>query len=153
MFTGGPINLRPYLSKRWLEKGGANEIGVSLGFLGQTLPFMPLGLVSANSQAAVASDPSLSDLLSRKQFFLRCHLVKRQIFQETRNPLLHEIHAMRVPARLEMKKSNLLEWRDIEKHGRQEIQTIAPPGTKILSFLVTTMGNVRSVLSFSSRQY
>jgi hypothetical protein len=145
MFSGGPINLRPYLSKAWLDKGGSHGVGLFIGGSLCKLPFMPLGL--ASTQDRQAANLSLSDLLSPERFFLRCHLVKQQMARAIKIPLLPELFDARMTPWLQSRKRVALEWRNIHKEGRQDAETMAVPSpfTYISAFAATTMGNVRLV--------
>lgn len=60
MFTAGPINLRPYLDKNWLEQGGISNVSLAINFYRYPLShalgsiFTP---VSRNGLAVVQESP------------------------------------------------------------------------------------------------
>jgi len=109
MFTSGPLNLRPYLNKDWLEQGGLTNVSLAINFFLYSLPFMPLGL---SSHLRPGMDlPSYESLLSKGRFLYRCHMVKNKAAQFMNHPLFMELAAVRSFVMVEGAKQLSLHWR------------------------------------------
>lgn len=113
MSTGGPLNLRPYLNRKWFERGGSTNISLAFGFLFHTLPFMPLG--SSSNLAPGDALPDFLDLLSPARFWLRCKSVMQKVRSTLRHPLFPYCLAL---DRVERLKAVALHWD--ARHNRQD---------------------------------
>lgn len=113
MFTYGPINMRPLLNQEWYKKGGATNVCLSIGLSWPyVLPFMPLG--SASQLASGDTLPTIDQLLSRKRFFLRGHMLKTQAKRFMKDPLFFELAHAQTSAGTKAQRQKTLEWR---QHG------------------------------------
>jgi hypothetical protein len=92
LHTGGPLNLRPFLNKDWVERGGGGEFCIAIGFYYLTLPRVPLGL---DLETNAGDIPPLSAMLSHEQFFRRCRMVKMKVTHCINHPLFYEMNAAR----------------------------------------------------------
>ncbi|THU87270.1 hypothetical protein K435DRAFT_348677 [Dendrothele bispora CBS 962.96] len=128
MLNAGPINLRPYLDSNWYEKGGANNICVSISFFFFVLPYMPLGSAAG---LAVGDDlPSFEALLSQKRFLFRCNSIKKQSADLLKHPRFLDMGLVRLPERLQRTRGSAVGWREGNSlyHGdllsaQQQIET------------------------------
>ncbi|KAF4602488.1 hypothetical protein EYR40_005697 [Pleurotus pulmonarius] len=140
MYTGGPLNLRSYLDKEWLAKGGHATVGCAISFFWYTLPFMPLGL--AANLSVGDNLPSFGELLSRDRFFLRTKFVKKQSNHTFRHPLFGSIVKQQARDRIQ---------RVVEMLQNFEAMKATEGGTPpskipfVLSFAGSSMGNVESI--------
>lgn len=106
MHIAGPLNIRPFLNKKWFESGGGGDVCLSIGFFFYTLPFMPLGLVKEGEYATLDNGaPPFSSLLSAKRFILRSNLIKKQAEALLKHPLFLEINAARTFPRVHRGKA------------------------------------------------
>ena len=112
--SGGPINLRPYLDKTWLAKGGGGEFMLSLGLFFYELPFMTLGTTAEQerSQLCVLSDgaPPFSDLLTFDRFLHRAGLIKKQAAAFFGHPLFFEITRAAALEEITQTRLDILQW-------------------------------------------
>lgn len=116
--TGGPLNLRPFLSKEWLNAGGEREVNLCISFFFATMPFMPAGPRGSVSAALDQSGaPGFSNLLSHDRFFLRASGVRKQITQFMKHPLFLEMTLARGPSRVARVRDMALAWQ-ARKEGR-----------------------------------
>lgn len=142
MTTAGPLSLRPFLDKGWFERGGVNNISLSIGFFFHVLPFMPLG--SASDIKPGDNLPGFHDLLSFPRFLLRCHSIKRQSVRLTKHPLFLDISASRSLATVERLRSVALRWQD--KQDYVDNQTIpVNEQSPVLTHGGSSIGNVSSL--------
>ncbi|KAF9500164.1 hypothetical protein BDN71DRAFT_1440734 [Pleurotus eryngii] len=140
MHTGGPLNLRPYLDKEWLAKGGHATVGCAIAFFWYTLPFMPLG--SAANLSVGDNLPSFAELLSRDRFFLRTDLVKKQSNHTFRHPLFGSIVKQQSRDRIQRVVQVLQNFEAVKASGGE----VAPSKTPfVLSFAGSSMGNVENI--------
>ncbi|TFK55121.1 hypothetical protein OE88DRAFT_1001759 [Heliocybe sulcata] len=107
MHNGGPLNLRPFLDREWLAKGGEAEAMLAISFFWHTLPFMP-SLPEPDRDADGAQ--FFSQVMSRERFFYRCRLIKKQADGFLKHPLFLEIANARLPGRIERTRSSTLNW-------------------------------------------
>jgi hypothetical protein len=109
--TGGPLNLRPFLSKDWYHAGGEREVNLCISFFFATMPFMPAGprgSISATLDQSGA--PGFSNLLSHDRFFLRASGVRKQITQFMKHPFFLEMTLARGPSRIARVRDMALAW-------------------------------------------
>ncbi|KAJ4472090.1 hypothetical protein J3R30DRAFT_3523033 [Lentinula aciculospora] len=119
MMTGGPVNLRPYLDQDWYAKGGAGNVCLSISYFFFTLPFMPLGEAGDLAdgkfvQGILSNDiemPPFEKMFSRKRFLLRCNSIRKQSSQFFRHPRFLDVHAARIPFRIQRCRTWALVWR------------------------------------------
>lgn len=137
MHTGGPLNLRPYLDKEWLAKGGHATVGCAIGFFWYTLPYMPLG--SAANLSVGDHLPSFAELLSRDRFFLRTNLVKKQSNHIFRHPLFGSIVKQQSRDRIQRVVQVLQNFEAVKASGGEAAPSKTP---FVLSFAGSSMGNV-----------
>ncbi|KZT28425.1 hypothetical protein NEOLEDRAFT_1086705 [Neolentinus lepideus HHB14362 ss-1] len=174
MHNGGPLNVRPFLDKKWLARGGEVELMIAINFFFCTLPFMPS---VSESECEADGTPPFSKLLSRERFFYRCKLIKNQTSEFLRHPLFLEIASARLPGRIARVKFTTLHWiqttgiltKELEDVYRSilAMQDDGRPETNNGDGLVTThggssMGNIDNIVplnyplptthSLSSRQ-
>jgi hypothetical protein len=123
--TGGPLNLRPFLDKKWLTAGGQQEVNICISFFFLTMPFMP-GAASAQLDSTGA--PPLSATLSRQRFLWRAAQIKKQMSNFVKNPLFCEMTLARGPSRVARVRDMVLQWRAIQEgraapsqHGKSTV--------------------------------
>ncbi|KAF8201727.1 hypothetical protein BJ912DRAFT_514561 [Pholiota molesta] len=109
MSSVGPLNLRPFLDKEWIEAGGFSHVCVSIGFFFYSLPMMPLG-ASARLRPG-AEVPPFDAMLSKNRFLLRSRLIKKQSNNTFKHPLFLELGSVSRPARLAFHKRKAFQWR------------------------------------------
>lgn len=117
LHTGGPLNLRPFLDKTWFKRGGGGELCVAISFYYLTLSRVPLG---SDLEADAGDIPSLTTMLSRKQFFHRCNMVKMQVTHYIKHPLFYELSAAQSPGRVRRLKAAGEKWRNREEKGKDK---------------------------------
>ncbi|EPQ58332.1 hypothetical protein GLOTRDRAFT_137071 [Gloeophyllum trabeum ATCC 11539] len=117
MHNGGPANLRPFLDREWVARGGDSEAMIAISFYWNTLPFMPC---AADGDA----NPSFDKLLSRERFFYRCRMMKAQSDGFFRHPLFLEIASARLPGRIERARSGTLQWMAKEGTLTKELEEV-----------------------------
>ncbi|KAL0946605.1 hypothetical protein HGRIS_012803 [Hohenbuehelia grisea] len=136
MITGGPLNLRPFLDKQWIDKGGLNNVGCAISFFWYILPFMPLG--SAVTLAVGDGVPSYITLLSKQRFFHRARLVKKQADHVFKHPIFVGIATEHARYRIQRVKE--VAERYTERQAAPQAPTLPP--SHVLSFVASSMGNV-----------
>ncbi|PFH54287.1 hypothetical protein AMATHDRAFT_561 [Amanita thiersii Skay4041] len=109
MINGGPLNMRPYLSKSHDVMGFAG-IGVAVCFYVYTLPFMPLG--SASHLKPGDPIPSFSELLSFGRFILRAQSIRKQAANYSGHPLFLDMARAQTLHRIDRLKHIALRWRN-----------------------------------------
>jgi hypothetical protein len=117
LHTGGPLNLRPFLDKAWVERGGGGEFCVAIGFYYFTLPRVPLGL---DSDVNAGDIPPLSAMFSNKQFFHRCNMVKMKMAHRIKHPLFYDMNAAHSPERVRRLKAAGERWRSRNETRREK---------------------------------
>jgi hypothetical protein len=147
--SGGPLNLRPFLTPEWLAAGGANEVNLCIAFFFNTLPFMPRAPGAASGDPTrIARDasgaPPLADLLSPARFFARAQIVKRQTNAFVRHPLFLELTLARAPGRAARVRDTLRLWRAAEAGEPVELPP-PPPGAMVFQNGGSSFGSVRRV--------
>ncbi|KAF8163367.1 hypothetical protein B0H34DRAFT_320922 [Crassisporium funariophilum] len=118
MLTAGPLNLRPFLDKDWLEQGGTTNVSLSISFFMYSMPFMPLGS-SAHLRPGM-DVPSYDTLLSKNRFLFRSHSLRAKATQYIRHPLFIELAEAQTPRRLDRLRGAGLQWRK-EKRAPQHL--------------------------------
>ncbi|KAF9535272.1 hypothetical protein CPB83DRAFT_878518 [Crepidotus variabilis] len=89
MISTGPLNLRPYLDKSWVEAGGFQHVCVCLAFYFVFIAFLPLG--QARNLRPGMDEPPIGALLSKDRFFLRAKSARRQGSWLIEHPLFTDI--------------------------------------------------------------
>lgn len=136
MHFTGPINFRPYLDKEWYQAGGASEVCIAISFYTLVLPYMPTSPVRDATGA-----PPLSSLLSPERFVLRARLARVQGQRLLADPLLHELHVLRLPERNRRTRASALAWRAKQPGQKPPQDADIPPGMyKNLGTCVFTNG-------------
>jgi hypothetical protein len=107
--TGGPLNLRPHLSRQWQSRGGWASVGVCLSSYTVTLPRMPRADATIVDETGA---PPFHQLLSTKRFIARAQMVQEQTNRVLNHPLFLEMALQRGPS--EDGRSRALLWRQIE---------------------------------------
>ncbi|KAH7889365.1 hypothetical protein F5I97DRAFT_1923912 [Phlebopus sp. FC_14] len=102
--SGGPLNLRPYLNKEWLDKGGGGELLLAISFFFYQLPFMTMA-------------PPFANLLTFNRFLHRANMIKRQAASLLKHPLSTEIALGSHLGRLERTRHGALEWMKSQEEG------------------------------------
>ena len=151
MVTAGPVNLRPFLDRRWFDDGGSNNVCLAISLFLYRLPFMPLG--TASRIAPGDEIPTYSELLSLGRFVLRSKLIRKQATQLLEHPLFLEIISARLPQREESGREIALAWEkaSLQCHGADPIPiTEQSKGGFVLSHGGSSMGNVSRI--FFSRK-
>ena len=153
MTSAGPMNLRPFQDKAWLDAGGGKHVCVSIGFFFFALPTMPLG--AASSLRPGADVPPFETLLSRKRFWLRSRLIRTQADKFIRNPLLVELGSIMLPGRVERARSVALQWRKEKGAPAGLTDTVLSPMEQASAGVVfcnggSSLGNVRLLANFFS---
>jgi hypothetical protein len=121
--TGGPLNLRSFLSPDWVRAGGAEEVNLCISFFFTTMPFMP---GAANAPLDTTGAPAFADTLSHGRFFLRAQSVKAQVTQFLRHPLFLEMTLARAPGRVERVRDSVRQWKAIQEG--QALPPVPPSG-------------------------
>lgn len=109
MSSVGPLNLRPFLHKEWIEAGGLNHVCVSIGFFFYSLPMMPLGAAACLRPGAEV--PPFEAMLSKNRFLLRSRSIKRQSNNTIKHPLFLELGSISRPARIALHRRTAFQWR------------------------------------------
>ena len=153
MSSAGPLNLRPFLDREWLEQGGLTNVSAVISFYFFYLPFMPLG--SASNIRPGEEMPDFDSLLSKKRFLLRSKSMQAQAANYTKHPLFLELAEVRFPGRIQRAKSIGLQWRKEKRPPANLTQDLLSPVQEASSALVdcnggSSMGNVSLPCSISS---
>lgn len=165
MTTGGPLNLRPFLDREWFERGGSNNVSLSISFFLNTLPFMPLGLASTIKPGDAL--PPFPALLTPARFLLRCNIAKQQARRFIQHPRFLEIAGARAQSRVDRLQGVAVQWKSHHEHHTLNPPTISVPDQgatygPVFSHGGSSLGNVsffwkglggtklssRSILSF-----
>ncbi|TDL25416.1 hypothetical protein BD410DRAFT_819988 [Rickenella mellea] len=146
MLFGGPLNLRPYLSREWYEAGGGAEVCLAISFFFNKLPFMPTSEWGAGNW--YNDTPSFPDLLSRERFFLRCRIVKHQTISYMRHPLFLELALLRTPARVDRARNLGLLWREAQLRREEPRMDDLPVAGRGVVFANggSSMGNIDTLI-------
>ncbi|PPR03611.1 hypothetical protein CVT24_007727 [Panaeolus cyanescens] len=150
MISGGPINLRPFLDRKWLKQGGVDNVSLAISFYIYRLPFMPLGRARNLTPGMVL--PPFADLLSIPRFFHRCEVIKKQADALMKHPLFIELGSEGSPRSVERMRSIGEEWQG-HQTGRLQTETMKlNPQEQASRHLVfgtggSSMGNVSTVYS------
>ncbi|KIJ69308.1 hypothetical protein HYDPIDRAFT_36382 [Hydnomerulius pinastri MD-312] len=118
--SGGPLNLRPYLDKQWLNKGGGGEFMLAISFFFYQLPFMTLGVTAKQRRGDLVLSngaPPFANLLTFNRFLHRANMVKDQGANFLKHPLFLEIAGAAHVARLEGTRIGALEWMKSVEEG------------------------------------
>lgn len=108
MHYTGPMNHRPYLEREWYTGGGAAEVCIAISFYTLVLPALP----RPNSPALdTTGAPPLAALLTPARFRARAQMARAQTKALLAHPLLHELHALRLPIRNARTYAAALAWR------------------------------------------
>ncbi|KII88404.1 hypothetical protein PLICRDRAFT_161464 [Plicaturopsis crispa FD-325 SS-3] len=148
-YSGGPMNLRPFLDQQWLAAGGAGEIFLSIGFFFYKLPFIPLASPNAKLDNGAPSYPSL---LSPERFILRCNIVNRQSLHTLRHPLFYEVSSAQTRRRLNQRRTLAYEWRQKQNKNLADIvlpaqeEAPVPLHDMALSFICASIGDVSALI-------
>jgi hypothetical protein len=132
MHISGPLNLRPYLDKDWVAKGGAGDVFLAISFFFHQLPFMTLGATRGQDPTTlrlVNEAPPFADLLTFDRFLHRANLIKIQAQQYLKHSFFVEIAMGYHVGRTECSRMVSLEWMRSVQEG-----TEADPGATINLF-------------------
>lgn len=138
-----PLNYRPFLDKAWNKAGGAMDICIAIGWYNYTLPFMP-----SSGTVDETNAPPLSSLLSLPRFLARARMVRKDVRRFFRQPLLHELHLLRLPERSRRRREAVLARRAIQdgenvvENNRQLADLFAETEPCIFSHGGGSLGNV-----------
>ena len=114
----GPFNIRPFLNREWLSRGGVAEV-ITTGPVYQcSLPIMPTEEPDKSGQGV---------LMTKERFFHRCLECKRQINASIRHPLVREFAEFTGLRHREERYRCAMGWRSMEKTGRLS----APEGSAV----------------------
>jgi hypothetical protein len=150
--SGGPLNLRPYLDKEWLDKGGHGEFLLAISFLLYQLPFMTLGMTTGQRRDELVlcnGAPPFAHLLTFNRFLHRANMVKQQIDRFLYHPLFLEIAGAAHLAQLAITRSTALGWMQSTEEGTTAVEgevlaTVDFPGITWAHW-GSTIGNVSFV--------
>ncbi|KAF9535273.1 hypothetical protein CPB83DRAFT_1399 [Crepidotus variabilis] len=140
MISGGPLNLRPYLDKDWLEAGGSQHVCVCLAFYFVFIAFLPLG--QTRNLRPGMDEPPLGALLSKDRFFLRAKSARRQSNWLVKHPLFKDI-ARSSGRNLKMMKERALQWQKANNVTSQPLSTVklSAPEQAASSTVFTSIGS------------
>ncbi|KAJ3515915.1 hypothetical protein NLJ89_g1458 [Agrocybe chaxingu] len=151
MFSAGPLNMRPFLDKSWIDTGGFSSVCVSIGFFFYLLPFMPLGAGAKLRPGPGIQLPSFEEQLSTQRFFFRSRYIRKQADNYFRHPLFVELGEVNLPRRLARMQPVGDQWR----RGGQPPQNLSdrplsPKEQAATGFILgnggSSMGNVDLLL-------
>ncbi|CAA7267551.1 unnamed protein product [Cyclocybe aegerita] len=111
MFSAGPLNMRPFLDKSWIDAGGFFSVCVSIGFFFYLLPFMPLGAGAKLRPGPGPQLPTFEEQLSSQRFFLRSRSIRKQADNYFRHPLFVELGEVNLPHRIARIQPVAVQWR------------------------------------------
>lgn len=148
MTTGGPLNLRSFLNREWFERGGSENISLSISFFFNTLPFMPLGLASSIKPGDPL--PTFQSLLTPARFLLRCNITKQQARRLIQHPRFLDIAGARARPRVDRLKAIAVQWKAWYNNAASDQPAISVKEQgvvygPVLSHGGSSLGNVSSV--------
>lgn len=142
--SAGPMTLRPFVDREWLESGGLTEVFVCISYFRVKLPFMPT--VQSAVKELVNGAPSYRTLMSLDRFLFRCNYIKQQIDFYSRHPLFVDLAEEFLIAHVAVKRRSVSHW-----HAAQRGETVAHDGSGhpnhghpvLIAYGWSSMGNVR----------
>ncbi|KAF7304819.1 hypothetical protein MKEN_01196000 [Mycena kentingensis (nom. inval.)] len=146
--TAGPINLRPYLDRKWFEAGGSDNVSVYIGYFYFTSGFTPLPRLQPGDAL-----PGVTDIMSTGRFLLRCNKMKDLAAKYLRHPLFFEIGEARlmnkvVRLRELVKRETAPSATEVEQHNVSPMEQ-ADYGT-VMSHGWSTFGNTKMKKEYPS---
>lgn len=96
----GPLNIRPYLDRDWLRKGGVQQVFATGSNYQCTLPCLPVARASNRT------------LMSKEKFFHRCRLAKTEMDLQFKHPLILEFAAIYSTVHCAERSRFAKQWQD-----------------------------------------
>jgi hypothetical protein len=141
------------MRRDWYKNGGGGDIMLCIGFLPMTLPLIPM----RDPKNVQLEAPSFGSLLSRRDFFHRCELVKSALKRHLERPLFVETAAR--TGEFERSRLSALLWKKTvngESIADKDRAAVAKAvfgasatDSPVFSFGGATIGNVRIISVFA----